>query len=178
MNSWQIGQVWDAEKVDKLDQYLQYLTNYNPQRLEQQDVLLNDLRVLSWRFFHQLDPHRKATKDELSIALWMSLEGQSFGVKTPTIPDATDIQSNWSPKYTNVIVDYINYLMDESPERLDDWERFIEDIQILTWEVFSIHKNRLATIDELIYILRLALVEIERSGKVITAHSLKHFANE
>lgn len=169
MGAWSINddatdEMWGDEESDILGEYLDYLADNDPQRLQNREQLIEDTSVLIWYCLYDVEYGRAATRAEIEYGIDFVWEDEKYGnlllpepgKDTPPITDKEIFDNiSFDPEYGSVKA-YLSYLRETNPERLNDRETLLNDTWLLVWEIFHNLKGRKATRAELDRILTLS----------------------
>lgn len=160
-------EIWGDQEADIFSDYLEYLKRENPERLKDREALIDDLSVLVWEVLYELEEGRAATRAELEYGVdWsfgecdiapdgsFALEDDEDYIEID--PDEEHIESDWDDDDSHEVSGYFKYLKEMDPARLDDKERLLKDVRIITWEAFDDLRSRPARDEEIEYIFNQA----------------------
>lgn len=147
-------EIWGDREADIADEYFGYLNRTNPERLKDREALIEDISVLVWEVLYDIEEGRAATRAELEYGVDYSLRGDDIFVLSHSgeISDEEHIKSDWDDDDSHEISQYFHYLKETNPERLNDRERLLKDVRLLTWESFDDLRSRPARDEEIEYI--------------------------
>jgi hypothetical protein len=155
-----LDEIWGDQEADRLDEYLEYLSSYEPARLNDREGLLEDLGVMVWDVLYELEEGRKATRDELEYGLDFSCAVPATGKpNTEPTDESSTIPELQSSEHVRYLPEYFKYLEETDSVRLQNRTTLLNDVRVLTWEVFKDLRNRPARQEELEYLLDYALSE-------------------
>lgn len=156
-------EIWGDQEADIFSDYLEYLKRTNPERLKDREALIEDLSVLVWEVLYELEEGRAATRAELEYGVDWSFgecniekDGSFLIEKEDDLEenevDEEHIKSDWDDDDSHALHEYLQYLKEMDPERLNDKERLLKDVRLLTWEAFDDLRSRIARDEEIEYI--------------------------
>lgn len=146
---------WGDEEADRTAEYLGYLYNYAPERLLDREALIDEILVLIWDVYYELEVGRKATRAEIEYGLDFSLGLAEDNISPKGVPDESSMIPELD-EYPAYLAEYFTYLLETDPLRLLDNQRIQDDTRILTWDIFVGRRHRPATNEELNYLVELA----------------------
>lgn len=166
--------MWGDQESDILHDYIDYLLITDPQRLRNKQQLVEDTKVLVWNVYYELEVGRIVNQRELEYGIKFCFSQEDdylakYIEENGSLPELHIPQSSPRITYEEVvneigldpeygrITSYLNYLKEMDPERLNNRNRLIEDIRLLTYDLFHKLKGRPAEHDELIYVLNVSI---------------------
>lgn len=159
INDW--NEYWGKSETFIVKEYAEFLLKTNPEYLENREQMIEDVSVLIWSVFYQINMGRTATRNEIEHGIDYSIPDEEEqqriielyfnGYQLPAKEE--HIESSWEEHFSEPLGEYLNYLEETNPERLNNKERLLSDMALLNYDLFYSFRHRLPRQEELEWIL-------------------------
>lgn len=164
INDW--DEYWGKSETFIVKEYAEFLLKTNPEYLQNREQMIEDVSVLIWSVFYQINMGRVATRNEIEHGINYSMPDEKEQQRIidlyfdgPQSPAKEEhIESSWEEHYSEPLGEYLNYLKKTNPQRLEDHDRILEDMRLLNYDLFYTFRHRPARREELEWILERAEV--------------------